>query len=57
MRMPDPLTSIVIEEIMELAMDSGVLAPKKGQAIPIFEGFVPLIISLPGITEPSLEFV
>ena len=47
--MPDPLTLVVIKEIMESPMDSGVPVPKKGQVIPIIEGFAPLIISLPGI--------
>ena len=55
--MPDPPTLVVIEEIMESPVDSGVPASKKGQAIPIVEGFPPLIISLPGITEPSPKFV
>ena len=55
--MLDPLSSVVIEEIMESLVDSGVPAPKKGQAIPIVEGFAPLIISLPRIVEPSPEFV
>ena len=55
--MPNPPTSVVIEEIIESFVDSGVSALKNGQAIPIVEGFSPLIITLLGITEPSLEFV
>ena len=57
MRMLAPPTSVVIEEIIESPVASGVLAPKKGQAIPTVEDFAPLILSLPGITKPSSGFV
>lgn len=55
--MLDPLTSIVIEEIIESPMNSGVPTLKKEQTLPAIKGFAPLIISLPGITEPSPGFV
>ncbi|KAL0004877.1 hypothetical protein SO802_012438 [Lithocarpus litseifolius] len=57
MRTPAPLTSVVIEEIIELPVDSGVPALKKEQTLPAIEGFAPLILSLLGIAEPSLGFV
>ena len=57
MKTPTPPTSVVIEEIIELAMDSGVLAPKKEQTMPTIEGFSPLILSLHGITKTSPGFV
>ena len=52
-----PLTSIVLEEIIELLVDSGMPAPKKGQAILAIEGFAPLILSLLGIVDTSLGFL
>ena len=42
---PSPSTSIVIKEVIESPVDSGVLAPKKGQAIPAIEGFIPLVLA------------
>ena len=57
MRTLVPLTSVVIEEIIEAPMVSRALAPKKEQTMPAIEGFSPLILSLLGITEPSLGFV
>ena len=57
MRTLAPLTSVVIEEIIESPMDSRALAPKKEQTMPAIEGFSPLILSLLGITKPSLGFV
>ena len=53
-RMPVPQTSVVIKEIIELPVDSGLPALKKEQTI---EGFAPLILSLPGIAKSSLGFV
>ena len=46
-----PPTSVVIEEIKEFPVDSGVLALKKEQTMPAIEGFAPLILSLPGIVK------
>lgn len=57
MRMFAPSTLIVIKEIIESLVDSGVLTPKKEQIMPTIEGFAPLILSLPGIAEPSPGFV
>ena len=51
MRMLAPPTSVVIEEIKEFPVDSGVLALKKEQTMPAIEGFAPLILSLPGIVK------
>ncbi|KAL0015484.1 hypothetical protein SO802_002553 [Lithocarpus litseifolius] len=56
-RTPTPLTSIVIEEIIESPVDSGMLTPKKGQIIPTVQHFSHLILSLLGIIESSLGFV
>ena len=55
--MPTPSTLVVIEEIIESLMDSGVPAPKKGQTMPTVEGFAPLILSLPRLSKPSPGFV
>ena len=52
-----PLTSIVLKEIIELPVDLGMPAPKKGHAILAIEGFAPLILSLPGIADTSLGFL
>ena len=38
MRIPALPTLVVIKEIVESPVDSGVPAPKKGQAIPVVEG-------------------
>ena len=57
MRTLAPPTTVIIEEIVESSTDLGVLAPKKGQAIPAIKGFDPLILSLLKIIEPSLGFV
>ena len=55
--MPTPLTSIIIEEIIESPMDLGVPALKKEQTLSAIKGFAPLILSLLGITEPTPRFV
>ena len=52
-----PSTLIIIEEIIELPVDSKAPAPKKGQAMPTVEGFTPLVLALPAVTEPSLGFI
>ena len=57
MRTLAPPTTVIIEEIVESSTDLGVLAPKKGQAIPAIKGFAPLILSLLKIIEPFLGFV
>ena len=54
--MPAPPTSVVIEDIIESPVDSGVPAPKKEQAMPAIKGFSHLILSLLGITESSPKF-
>ena len=56
MRIPVPLTLVVIEEIIESPVDLRVPAPKKGQTMPAIEGFAPLILSLLGIVKPSPGF-
>ena len=50
---PTPLTSVFIEEITESLMDLRAPAPKKGQTTPAVEGFAPLVLALPAITESS----
>ena len=57
MRTLAPLTSVVIKEIIESPMDLRALTPKKEQTMPAIEGFAPLILSFPRITEPSPRFV
>ena len=57
MRTPTPPTLVVIEEMIESPMDLRVPSPKKEQTMPAIEGFVPLILSLPGIAKPSPRFV
>ena len=52
-----PSTLIIIEEIIESPVDSEVLAPKKGQAMPTIEGFTPLVLALPIVTKPSQGFI
>jgi len=54
---PSPLTSVVIEEIIESPMDSGALAPMKEQAMPAIKGFTPLVLALPAVVEPSPGFI
>ena len=57
MRTPAPLTLVVIEEIIELPVDFGVLALKKEQTLSTIEGFAPLILSLLEIAELAPGFV
>jgi len=52
-----PLTSVIIKEITESLVDSRALATKKGQAMPSIEGFTPLVLALPVVTELSLGFI
>ncbi|KAL0001390.1 hypothetical protein SO802_015171 [Lithocarpus litseifolius] len=52
-----PLTSVIIEEIIESLVDSGAPALKKGQAMPTIEGFTSLVLALPTIVEPSPGFI
>ena len=56
MRMPAPLTSVVIKEIIELPVDFGVPL-KKEQTLPTIEGFAPLILSLLEIAKLAPGFV
>ena len=56
MRTLAPPTSVVIEKIIESFVHLGVPALKKEQTMLAIEGFAPLILSLPGIAEPSPEF-
>ena len=55
--MPAPLTSVVIEEIIEFPVDFGVPALKKEQTLPTIEGFAPLILSLLEIAKLAPGFV
>ena len=55
--MPAPPTSVIIEEIIESPVDSGVPSPKKEQTPLTIKGFAPLILSLIGIVKPSPGFV
>ena len=55
-RMLAPPTWVVIKEIIESPVDSGVSAPKKEQTLPAIEGFAPSILSLPRIAKPSPGF-
>ena len=57
LRMPAPPTSVIIEEIIESPVDSGVPSPKKEQTPSTIKGFAPLILSLIGIVKPSPGFV
>ena len=50
------LTLVVIEEIIESLVDSGVPATNKGQAMLAIEGFTPLVLALPTVAKPSLIF-
>ena len=52
-----PSTSIIIKEIIESPVDSEVLAPKKGQAMPTIKGFTTLVLVLLVVTEPSPGFI
>ena len=55
--MPTPLTSVVIEEIIELPVDFGVPVLKKEQTLPTIEAFAPLILSLLEIAKLAPGFV
>lgn len=49
--------SVMIEKIIESPVDSGALALKKGQAMPIVKGFSPLVLTLLAIIESSPRFI
>ena len=44
-------------KIIESPMDSEALALKKGQAMLTIEGFIPLVLALPTVIEPSPWFI
>ena len=52
-----PTSSVVIKEIIESLTDSGSSNSGKGQTLPAIEGFTPLVLALPTVTEPASSSV